>query len=157
MHNPETIEKALFRLIPVAMSDGAQADIEKMIDDLEHESDPKSSKKRFRSIWIVAAGIAATAAFGVFMPLSQQNFPSDFAVTPEEGIQYESELVYLAESDRVDGVSDEGLYVDAGGSAVRKVRVRMIEESQVRDQETGIVLTLSEPREEMYMMPVSTF
>ncbi len=67
------------------------------------------------------------------------------------------ELIYLSESDRVEAMSDEGLFVDSGGSAVRKLRVRVIEESQIRDEETGIVVMLTEPREEMYMVPVSTF
>jgi len=54
-------------------------------------------------------------------------------------------------------MSDEGLYIDTGGSAVRKVRIRVIEESQIRDEETGFVVMLTEPREEMYMVPVSNF
>ena len=61
------------------------------------------------------------------------------------------EMVFLSDVDRW-RISDEGLYVDSGGSAVRKVRVRVVEESQIRDEETGIIVMLTEPREEMYMV-----
>jgi hypothetical protein len=54
-------------------------------------------------------------------------------------------------------MSDEGLFVDSGGSAMRRLKVQVVEESKVRDNESGIVVTLCEPREEMYLVPVSTF
>ena len=63
----------------------------------------------------------------------------------------------LRQADRVEEVSDDGLYVDAGGSAVRRLRVRVVEESRMRDEETGIVVNLTAPREETYLLPISTF
>lgn len=66
-------------------------------------------------------------------------------------------MVFLTGSDRVEDAEDEGLFVDTGGSAVRKIRFRVVEETQVRDEETGIIVMLTEPREEQYMVPVSTF
>ena len=66
-------------------------------------------------------------------------------------------MVVLAETDRVEEMSDAGLFVHAGGSAIRKLRVRVVEESRVRDRETGIELTVTAPRQETYLVPVSTF
>jgi hypothetical protein len=35
--------------------------------------------------------------------------------------------------------------------------VRVVGESRILDEETGIEVTLTEPRKEMYLLPVSAF
>lgn len=164
MHNPENIEKALSRLMPVALSDGAQADIEKMIDELALAGAkvPAIRALRSRPGGIGAVGVAAAVVLGFVAVFANRGASgigdeSELAIASQISVVTEPVLVYLAESDRVEDVSDEGLHVDSGGSAVRKLRMRVVEESQVRDEESGIVLTLSEPREETYLVPVSNF
>lgn len=157
--NFEDMEKALSRLMPASVSENAQDRMDLMLEELAGDSkitrfDFKKSVK-----WFGAGGIAAALGLGVYVFIPQLHEPENSAksLTISGQNDLAPELVYLSESDRVEGFSDEGLFVDSGGSAVRKVRIRVIEESQIRDEETGIVVVLTEPREEMYMVPVSTF
>jgi hypothetical protein len=46
---------------------------------------------------------------------------------------------------------------DPDGAAMQAVRVRVVEANTLRDEETGIVVQVSEPREEMVLTPVSVF
>lgn len=157
--NFEEMEKALLRLMPVAMEEEAQERMEAMLDGLAGDSKVVRSDFRKPSRWLAGTGIAAALGLGVYLSIPRQNSPVESVKSVPVAAQSDlpPELVFLSETDRVEGMSDEGLYIDTGGSAVRKVRIRVVVESQVRDEETGIVVMLTEPREEMYMVPVSTF
>lgn len=144
----EEMEMALMRLMPVALSDEAQAAMESKIDELACGGLVRNDFSR-RAGWI--GGLAAALAAGVFAISSG---PKE--TTPLAGME-PSGMVVLAETDRVEEMSDAGLFVDAGGSAIRKLRVRVVEESRIRDRETGIELTVTAPRQETYLVPVSTF
>lgn len=160
--NFEDIEKALSRLMPVAVSENAQARMNEVLDGLAGDAEVIQIT-RFDlgkpAKWLTISGIAAAFGVGAYLSIwpKADTVKAAGVVSVSNSIESQSELVYLSESDRVEGVSDEGLFVDSGGSAVRKFRIRMIEESQIRDEETGIVVMLTEPREETYMVPVSTF
>jgi len=157
--NFEEMEKALLRLMPVAMEEEAQERMEAMLDELAGDSKVVRSDFRKTSRWLAGMGIAAALGLGVYLSIPRQNSPVESVKSVPVSTQSDlpPELVFLSETDRVEGMSDEGLYIDTGGSAVRKVRIRVIEESQIRDEETGFVVMLTEPREEMYMVPVSNF
>lgn len=147
------IEDALKRLMPVGLTGAAQAEIESQLDELCGGVDLEIPAPVRFSRWVAALGIAAALVLGfVIFPRTAPAGDKTVAA-PEE----KPGFVLLNEEDRVEGVSDEGLFVDSGGSAVRKVRVRVVGESSVRDEETGIVVTLAEPREEMYLVPVNNF
>ncbi len=160
MHKPNEnnfseMEKSLSRLMPVAISDGAQERMEEMLDGLAGDSRTARFDFRKSARWLGVGGLAAALGLSAYLFIPYQNGLAKSTDAAAAGLP--PELVYLSESDRVEGVSDEGLFVDSGGSAVRKVRVRMVEESRIRDEETGIIVMLTEPREEMYSVPVSTF
>lgn len=144
----EEMEMALMRLMPVAQSDEAQAAMESQIDELACCGLVRHDFSR-RAGWI--GGLAAALAAGVFAISSGTREAAPLAGMEPSG------MVVLAETDRVEEMSDAGLFVDAGGSAIRKLRVRVVEESRVRDRETGIELTVTAPRQETYLVPVSTF
>ncbi len=148
----EDLERSLSRLMPVALGEGARERMDTMIDSLARDAGETGSDFRNPVKWLVCGGVAAALAIGAYVAIPHQPVK-----TVSQADETAPELIYLSEADRVEGVSDEGLFVDSGGSAVRKVRVRVVEESRVRDEETGIVVMLTEPREEMYMVPVSTF
>lgn len=146
----DEMEKALMRLVPAALSESAQAEMEARLDELSgdavviRQGFPRWAK------WL--GGIAAASAVGAFA------FHSGSQETaPLAGVAQDEGMVVLTELDRVENVRDEGLFVDAGGSAVRKMSVRVVGESRILDEETGIEVTLTEPRKEMYLLPVSTF
>ncbi len=155
--NFEEMEKALSRLMPVAVSEDAQDRMDEMLDELAGDSEVTRFDFRKSAKWLAAGGIAAALGLGAYVSVPDQINPLKAIEFVSNQNDLEPELIFLSESDRVEGVSDEGLYIDSGGSAVRKVRIRVVGESQIRDEETGIVVMLTEPREEMYMVPVSTF
>lgn len=143
------MEKALLRLMPVALSDSAQAALEAQIDELAGGEVVRHDFSRMVK-WL--GGIAAAVAVGFFaLSFGIRETAALAETAPDDGI------LVLTESERMENVRDEGLFVDAGGSAVRKMRVRVVGESKIRDRETGIEVTLTEPREEMYLVPVNTF
>lgn len=151
----EEVEEALQRLMPVGLSSGVQENLEASLEDLAGESGMGILDFRAVGKWIAGLGIAAAVVLGIFSIFQRVAVPMDrdsaWIGMPER------EMVFLGEADRVELVRDEGLYVDVGGSAVRKLRVRMVEESRMRDEETGFVVSLSSPREETYLVPISTF
>jgi len=149
--NPhDGMEKALMRLMPVALSDSAQAEIETQIDELAGVAHVVRHDFSSWAKWL--GGIAAAVAVGVYV------IPSGTReATPLVGSTADVGMVVLNELDRMESIRDDGLFVDPAGSAVRKMTVRVVGESRIRDEVTGIEVTLTEPREEMYLMPISTF
>jgi hypothetical protein len=146
----DELEKLLMRLMPVALSDSAQAEIETQIDELAGTDHVVRHDFSRWAKWL--GGIAAALAVGIYaIPSGTRE------AMPLVGSTSGVEMVVLTELDRMESIRDEGLFVDPAGSAVRKMSVRVIGESRIRDEETGIEVTLTEPREEMYLMPISTF
>lgn len=151
----EEMEKSLMRLMPVCLSEGAQAEIEAQIDELAGGENVVRYGFSRATRWIAGLGIAAAVSVGVFVSGSGRDETARLA--DDGSADTGRGLVFLTGKDRIEHVSDEGLFVDSGGSAIRKVRVRVVEESRIRDRETGIEVMLKEPRVEMYLVPVSTF
>ena len=146
----DAMEKVLLRLMPAALSETAQAGMEAQLDELSGSAEVLRHDFSRRAKWL--GGIAAAVTIGVFaFPFGSQES------APLVGIAEDDGMVVITELDRVENVLDEGLFVDAGGSAVRKMSVRVVGESRILDEETGIEVTLTEPRREMVLLPVSTF
>ena len=159
MHDPQSVETILARLMPPAISEAGQSQIECMLDELAAETPRASAKpapgwgRRALLGGIAAAGIAAAVVFpkeGVD-PSPHPGTSADLRGTVHP------EFVLISESDRVESMSDGGWVEDADGSAMHAVRLLVIEENSLLDEESGIVMQLSEPREEVLMMPVSAF
>lgn len=148
-----SIEAALARLMPPAMSEQGRISIESMIDELADEVAPE---KPARIGFLKAiTGIAAMLALVAVVTLSRDDAASALATKDPESVPAALELV--GESDRIESLEDEGWFADPDGGAMHAVRIRMVEENSLRDPETGIVMQISEPREEMLLMPVSAF
>lgn len=156
MQAPDPIETILARLMPPALSQDGQFEIEAMIDDLAgHEAEnvvPISSGNWFvRSL--IGGGIAAAVA-GLLALVPME---SDFS-TPE-GVatsKVPSGFVLVSESDRIESMTDEG-WQEQDGSAMHALRLTAVEENSVRDLESGMVVRISEPREEILYTPITAF
>lgn len=160
MHKPDPVETILARLIPSGLSEGGQAEIESMLDDLAGSSGESPGgiiRETSRSYWVIGGGIAAaiTAALLVFtMPEAKVAAPVAAAVKSAEA---PAGFVLIGESDRIESMTDEGWREDTDGLAMRSLRMNVVEESRILDEETGIVMQVSQPREELLLMPISTF
>ncbi len=162
MHKPDPVESILARLMPPAMSESGMREIEAMIDDLAEETlAGENTAPRTRHIFakragvfgsIAAAGVAAALIFQlIHTPASSSgNIVSKVKETP-------GEVVLVGETDRVESMTDEGWREDSDGSAMRAMRLNLVEENSLLDEETGIVMKISQPREEYLLMPVSAF
>lgn len=66
-------------------------------------------------------------------------------------------IVLVSVSDRIESMTDEGWQESSDGSAMHALRLSAVEENSVRDEETGMVVQISEPREEILLTPISAF
>jgi len=155
MHDTRQVEAILARLMPTALSGERQAEIETMIDDLAAMTTTPLATRPWWKRWGMSGAIAAagTAAALIFQggPL-----PRQVGTGPSFAMELPG-LVLVSERNRVESMNDEGWIEDFDGSAMKAMRLNVVEENTLRDEETGIVMSISEPREEVLLMPVSTF
>jgi hypothetical protein len=156
----ESIEDALSRLMPVAFSESGQRSLDAMLDELAGEepvAEIPAIPARRRRLWIYAlppVGIAAAAALAFFMP---HESPAQKKITSTLPKLEAPAIFLLGETDRIETLTDEGWLADPQGAAMQAVRVRVVEENTLRDEKTGIVFQVSEPREELILTPVTAF
>jgi hypothetical protein len=162
MQAPDPIETVLARLMPPALSESGQRAIESMLDELAAEAlantGPTHGRSRVVRTVRFAVPLGIAAALAALVALVPHNEPIMTPLVmgqaaPEAG----SGLILVGESDRIEAMSDEGWLVDPEGDAMQAVRVRVVEANTLRDEETGIVVQVSDPREEMILMPVTVF
>lgn len=160
MQTPDPIEAALCRLMPTAMSGRGSRAIEEMLDELAAgaaPAGPGDGRGRMVSppIWL-SGGLAAAAAVALaVIPWGTRNEPLA-SVEPLSDEAF-SGLVLVSESEHIESMTDEGWLADPDGAAMQGVRIRTVGANRFRDKETGIVVEISEPRDEILLMPVSAF
>lgn len=160
MQTPDSIEAALSRLMPPALSTVGQRSIEAMLDELAATAVVTAAPKRPRVFrYFIPAGIAAALLVSAGTMLRETPASPTLvggsalvsATDDNEGI------VLVSESNRLVALSDEGWLGTPDGEAVQAVRSRVIEANTFRDEETGEEVEVSELREETILMPVSVF
>jgi hypothetical protein len=160
MQTPDSIEAALSRLMPPALSTAGQRSIEAMLDDLAATAvvaKPSARRRMYR--YLAPAGIAAALLVGAGTAFRQLPSSPAFAGEPAvvSALDEGDGIVLISESNRVETLSDEGWLGTPEGGAMQAVRSRVVEANTFRDEETGIEVVVSEPREETILMPVSVF
>jgi hypothetical protein len=157
MQAPDPIETILARLMPPALSQAGQSGIESMLDELAgpeaEKMVPVSSGKR-KILAVVGGGIAAAVAGLLALAPGDDGISSPPAAA---ATQIMPEFMLVSESDRVESMTDEGWQEDSGGSAMHALRLVAVEENQVKDTESGMVVLISETREEILFSPISSF
>lgn len=157
MQAPDPIETILARLMPPALSESCEADIGEMLDELAGGETVAMVPPRKPSPWrwVAAGGIAAgIGALVAVFPLHPKSAPGKSAQAvpdPSAG------LVLISESDRIEAISDDGWQEGEKGAAMRSIRLHYVEENKVRDEESGMIMRIREPREEVLLVPVDSF
>ena len=154
MQAPDPIETILARLMPPALSESGQLEIDEMIDDLAGPQVASISSGPSLARWMIGGGIAAVAA-GLLAALPLLETVSKDPTVAAHKMPVG--MVLLSESDRIESMTDEGWQESADGSAMHALRVSAVEENSVRDEESGMVVQISEPREEIFLTPISAF
>ena len=162
MHKPDPVETILARLMPPGLSEEGQRGIEEMLDELAGPSAGIVTAAPQLTVipWnrrVIAGGIAAAIlAAAVVLPMVFRSSPSPLTAGLSD-TEIPAEFVLVSESDRVESTTDEGWQEYSDGSAMHAVRLSVVEENSLRDEETGIVMQVSEPRDEIFLMPVNAF
>ncbi|MGA0845375.1 MAG: hypothetical protein ACO3RV_02455 [Luteolibacter sp.] len=153
MHDAQSVEQALSRLMPPSLSIQAQGQIESMIDELAQSANAPIRTVKWRRLPI-AASIAAAIALG-WLTIVQSSKPA----SPHRQTQLVSqeEFTLVSQSDRIETMVDEGWSDTPEGNTGRAMRLQVVGESRLLDPSTGIVMSISQPREEILLMPVSSF
>lgn len=152
----DPIETILARLMPPALSQDGQFEIDSMIDELagpEFQNVVGISSSRWWVRAVIGGGIAA--AIGALIAVFPLNPAARVAaVLPMPSA---SGLILLSESDRIESMTDDGWQENPGGLVMHAIRLNAVEENSVRDEESGMVVQISEDREEVLLMPISAF
>ncbi len=159
MQAPDPIEVVMARLMPPALSDSAQQEIEEMLDGL---AGPAAAAPRVgvTSNWLVRTIVGGGIAAGIGAMFAILPGPPNGGQRPALAKQPRPAapaFVLMSESERIESVTDDGWREDADGTALRALRLKLVEENKVRDGETGMEVRISEPREEILLVPISEF
>ena len=147
-------------LMPVALREEATDSIHAMLDDLASATaDAAPLPSATRTPWLAAAAAAAAiallaAATGV---LTRPGTPVANAPRPADEPVLTGIMSLLDESTRLASVEDAGWHTDPDGFTHQALRVHVVEEDRFLDEETGFIVNITSPREEMLLTPVSTF
>ncbi len=158
MQAPDPIETILARLMPSALSVNSQLEIDEMIEGLAGPETPAVeaiSPGKWLARWSVRGGIAAGIGLLGALYLGDTTVPE-----PKQGSlvqEMTSSLVLVSESDRVESMTNVGWKENADGSTMRALRIKAVGKNQILDEESGIVIEISEPREEILLTPVTEF
>ena len=153
MRDIDPIEAALARLMPVALSDSGERVIHETLDEMA--AGLPVNRGQTQREWGIGLGIAAAAIVGAFAAWPSLQAPAPAVAVPEEEIT--SPIEWVSNSDRIESLQDEGRISGTDGDALQAVSVRVVAENTLRDRETGYTLRISEPREELVLMPVTSF
>jgi hypothetical protein len=152
------MEAILGRLMPPALSGESQAEIENMIDGLAGAEPQKVvpiSSGGWIARWAAGGGIAAALGLlgALYMGEKSVQEPRNGGLVQEMS----SNLIVVSETDRVESVTDEGLKANPDGSTMRAVRLKAVETNKVLDKESGMIIEIREPREELLLTPINKF
>lgn len=170
MDSPPTIEEKLRQLAPASISEDGQAMLGQVIDQLAgvepRQSQARGGENPAATIhsgmkhwpWKAAAALALLTV-PTMMWLDQDDSAPSLTTTASTGDPLAaSELVILKSTNRIDGRVEDGLIIPRDGSNPHyRYRYSVTDEEQVRDAQTGTIITLRQPRQEVVTIPVTQF
>lgn len=155
METPESIERMLERrLTPSAFSVEASMALESLIDELAGERPATSPKWGRYVLGGAAAALVMLAAIAVSIP-SGKVVP----LVAMEGLFAEPSNVVLLED--MEGVvsaeESDGLVTDSDGTLHRAWHVQVVSQERFHDELSGHEVRVVHPRDELVLMPVTSF
>ena len=171
----KSIEDKLSQLIPSAVSDHGLERMDEAIDQLaltsnggrDTECELPSGKvgkygwPKMGGVWKSAAILALLIVPAVILNVKTRStnlngevFLASNAIIPENP----SGMVVLKTSNWIDSSEDDGLIIpDDGSTPHHRYRLYVIDEDKVRDDKTGIVVTVRGSSHEVVTIPVTEF
>jgi len=163
------LEQGLEKLMPSAVSDEAHKawseEIELRLQEMEaKEVDlDQAGNRRFRLSGLIAAAAACMViGFGIaatFYSETSANSASEQIVSQDSSEKRNKSLYEILSSSKIVQSQQEVGFVEEKVHQIpmRKVRYRILDTAKLRDSETGVVVTITEPREEVLIEPVESF
>ena len=155
MDTPEDIERRLQRcLTPRGFSEAGMEAMDQMIDELAGTADEAVSFDGHRMAWLTGSAAAGIAlAFGITW-MNAPESPDAFVGWADqiEPISLVSEEVGVVAAE-----ADEQLVSDDEGNLMRAWHVQVVNQERFHDPQTGHEVTVVRPRDEVVLMPVSSF
>jgi len=167
-----SIEEKLAHLVPPALSQDGQCRMENMIDELagvdiavDGKVDEMFYVNRRSWIWKAAAAIVVLAVPVVMIQREEDQPVEDASLAMVDDAlvagfseDLSSPMILLKSIKLIDGRENDGLIVPGDGTAPHyRYRYRVIDEKLVRDPESGVEITLRQPRQEVVTIPVTQF
>lgn len=157
MESPEDIEKALSRLMPAAFSEEGKRSLDQLIDSLAAgEPVVVAMPRKSPFPWLGGIGAAAAAVL-LALDLPAGGPPATVPGISQTAADGTAGIVLLQQSERVEAAVPEDWMTEADGVAYRAWRVRVVDEERLHDVQTGYEVLVSRPREEVRLIPVSSF
>lgn len=154
----KALEQKLARLMPTALSGEGQHSIEEMLDRLAVEAPAHQQPVRaaaWRKWGAGISGIAAALVAGVWVAQKIES-PRGGALSVVADLPAAC-VQLVGEFDQVSEVAADGWREDPDGAALHVVRVSAVEQDDLLDEESGLVVQIVQPREEVILMPINTF
>lgn len=154
MDELSSIERSLERLAPRGFSATGEASLNTLIDELSGETTEQKGSRVIKWQW--ALGFAAALAMAL---LSWANFThNDVPTGLARHAAEDSRVELIVESEGVVEADNQAtLLADLEGGLHRAWNVRVINEERFRDLQTGYEVTVTRPRDELVLLPVTSF
>jgi len=159
----KSIEEKLAQLVPPALSDEGQRKLEDLIDDFSGvDTDlEKSNVGRFPKGWMwkaVAVLALSTSLVIIRSTLVPEERTALLTHYDQATHDKTSEMVVLTSTELISGQENDGLIVPQDGTTPHyRYRYHVIDEEQVKDPDSGLVITLRQPRQEVLTIPITQF
>lgn len=162
----KSLEEKLEGLVPSPLSEGGERMLEDRIDELAGvDSEARPAEQAAPTVFWSrrVAAVVLVLAIPVVMIQMKPERPDDTSLAMLDAdlapsVPVHPEMILLKSTKLIDGREDDGLIVPADGAAPHyRYRYRVVDEEQVRDPETGAVITLRQPRQEVVTIPVTEF
>jgi len=159
----KSIEEKLAQLVPPALSDEGQRKLEDLIDDLSGvDTDLENSNAgRFPKgwVWKAAAVLALSASIVIIRSTLVPEERTALMTHHDQATQGKiPEMVVLTSTKLIGGRENDGLIVPNDGTTPHyRYRYQVIDEEQVKDPDSELVITLRQPRQEVLTIPITQF
>jgi len=149
-----SLEDKLRGLVPPAISEAGQERLENTVDQLVGEKLIPFYRSNF---WRAAAVVTLSSAL-VWSVFKSNELNQPDVSTALVSVNSPAPMELLTSTNRIDGRQDDGLIVPTDGRAPHyRYRYSVTDEERVRDPETGTIVTLRQPRQEIITVPVTQF
>lgn len=166
-----SIEEKLRRLVPPSLSEEGEFRLGETVDRLAGVQSRSGSRRRpvvgkVARLWKAVAVVAILAIPVVMIQFADRDVGGSSLAQLDPSISLDGvsemanlqEMVLLKSTKLIDGRVDDGLIVPDDGAAPHyRYRYRVVDEEQVRDLESGAVITIRQPRQEVVTIPVTQF